>query len=52
MGCPVRDGFDYRIGRALGRFDWRVKYRFGFAHFGIWRYLRIGKLAVRLWEVR
>lgn len=33
-------------------FDWRVKWRFGFAVFGCTRVLRIGKLCIFLWEVR
>ena len=44
---------DLRIkGPLLGRFDWRVKYRFGFYHYGVWRYLRLGKLGVQLWEIK
>jgi hypothetical protein len=44
---------DYRISKLLlGRFDWRVKWRFGFYHYGVWRYLRIGKLGIQLWEIK
>lgn len=44
---------DYRIkGPWRDRFDWRVRCLFGFYHYGVWRYLRVGKLGVRLWEIK
>lgn len=42
---------DFRL-RQAGRFDWRVKWRFGFYHYGVWRYLRIGKLGIKLWSLQ
>lgn len=43
--------YDIQIRAFTSRFDWRTFWRFGFAHYGCWRYLRIGKLGVRLWRI-
>ena len=42
---------DFRTRALWGRFDWRVKWRFGFYHYGVHRYLRIGKLGIQLWRL-
>lgn len=44
--------YDYRVLHLFDRLDWRAKYRFGLYHYGCWRYLRIGKLGIQLWEIK
>ena len=43
--------FDYRVKQLTERFDWRVKWRLGFYHFGCNRVFRIGKLCITLWRL-
>jgi hypothetical protein len=42
---------DIRLRQLCAHIDWRVKWRFGFAQYGCWRFLRIGKLGIQLWRV-
>ena len=43
--------FDIHVRQLAGRFELRTFWRFGVAHYGCYRYLRIGKIGIRLWRI-
>lgn len=37
----------------FGRFELRTKWEWlAFPQYGVWRYLRFGKIGIRLWEIK